>query len=278
MENETIEKYGVELEALTEPFKKQMQDLIKDTQRFGDEMKDNLDISPDVDFDIDEIFKKVNELQKVFKKIGFDVDMPDMLTSNYDKQIAYMEQKIDELKEGMQEFLEKGEDFDLTAVDAEFEKLNNQLDALYKKKALSFNTEEAEQQIEILEEKLRNFQLLLDEIDKGDIDFHTLGVDANYVEEIVNRLSREIKITKDNMKELNNTSRETTGIFSNLGNNISKGFASVNRNIKRVTLSMVGVHSAYMILSRAVSTYAQYDVEYTRDLEGFLIALGDYNS
>lgn len=75
-------------------------------------------------------------------------------------------------------------------------------------------------------------------------------------------------------KDVDNDTNKTTITFAKFGNDISKSINQGINNLKRFSLSLFGIHSAYTAVSRAVRSYMAYDSEANARIQANWVALG----
>lgn len=285
---EETEKYGVKVEAETEDFKKQMKDLADTSKKASQEIKNNLKLNnlKESFGDFSTIFKTevVGNIKKGFQVVKDTIresyatkDIP--IFTNYDKQIELVQYKINELINTIEKL--KAEDSignkqEILEYEAQVEKLKISLNGLYDKRIDILSWEETEQYIKNLEEELKKCELQFESLSLA--SKKTPEQIANYeiMKNKITDLKFELETARDTLREVNEEGNKINKAFNGLGAVISKGFKDANRNIKRLTLSMVGVHSAYYVLSRAVSTYSQYDIETTNKMKSAWASLGAF--
>lgn len=82
---------------------------------------------------------------------------------------------------------------------------------------------------------------------------------------------QETKRFTFNIKDLFTKAKESTSdLGTTIDNSLKKGIA----NIKRFSLSLLGIQSAYSMISKAVHSYMSYDTEMTTKMQANWVALG----
>ena len=84
----------------------------------------------------------------------------------------------------------------------------------------------------------------------------------------------EVKDLGDSVKDVKEETDDTKEGFSNLGDSISRTVKKSITNLKRFSLSLLGIHSVWTALSRAVRSYMAYDKEANQRLQANWVALG----
>ncbi len=273
--------YKVTLEAETDGFKKKIKDVESDTKKFGETVKENLRLK------LDEYGKKIGDEVKnayrnftntVKRSYGLDKTSDFNISTDYDKQITLLEGKINDLISNIEKLKEASKDVDnkqqILEAEAELEKLNIQIKGLYDKRIDILDWDQTEAYIDNLYKKLEDLKTIQQSLASGSNEF--AGVSLNAVNKAIDRVNFQIKTAEDTLVEFNDEGKKTNNIFGGLGKVVSKGFSDTTRSIKRLALSMVGVHSAYYVLSRAISTYQQYDVETTNKIKSAWAGLGAF--
>ena len=275
---EETERYGIELEAETSNFKKQMQDIINITKKTAGTIKNNLNVSDAITF------------RDFETKIGA-----------YNKQIKDLTKELDGLliKQRNDEWGGKNNTFnaEIEETKNKIEMLGNSIDKLNTKKIEILNYDQTTQYIDELEDKIKELKAELQEKEKASI-WNVEQGEIEALKESIRQTSVELDLARDHFSKLEDINingitedlEEANGelskfsIFiaeikngmSDLGNKISQGFNKTIKNIKRMTLSLVGVHSAYFLISKAVSAYSQYDIEYTKKMKSAWASLGAF--
>ena len=85
----------------------------------------------------------------------------------------------------------------------------------------------------------------------------------------------EVQSTIDSLKEAGDTAQETGFKGLMAGNNMSKGFLGASFNIRRMMFGLLGVQSAYSILSRASRQYMAENEAMKASMAGVTYAIGD---
>lgn len=272
---EETERYGIELEAETSNFKKQMQDIINTTKKTAETIKNNLNISDAITF------------RDFETKIG-----------TYNKQIKDLTKELDSLliKQRNDEWGGKNNTFnaEIEETKNKIEMLGNSIDKINAKKIEILDYNQTTQHIEELEQKLRELKAELQEKEKASIWSVEQG-EIEALKESIRQTSVELDLAREHFNKLEDLNLQQPieeaneelsrfdmlilqirSNFDGLGNKISTGFNKTIRSIKRLSLSLVGVHSAYFLISRAVSAYSQYDIEYTQKMKSAWASLGAF--
>lgn len=279
---EQNEKYGIELEAETDKFKKQMKDVENDTKKFGERVKENLqvrfeDYATIIGYEVKKAMKNLKST--IRESYGLDKQQFDV-TTGYDKQIEATQKKINSLIFSIAKLKSQADTStnrqQILDMEVQLEKLKNTLNSLYDKRIDVLSWEDTEKYIESLYIELEKcetqFEKLSNASKKTPAEIGAYELLKNKIAD----LKFEIETAESTLVEFNNEGRKTKNIFVGLGGTVSKGFNDVTRNIKRLTFSMIGVHSAYRVLTRAVSTYSQYDINFTQKMKSAWASLGAF--
>lgn len=145
-----------------------------------------------------------------------------------------------------------------TELREEYEKLlntYNQLTALTSKKGALVSTED----LEAIEDIKDDMEDIMDELGEEEgTDFESVGI----VE------------FDDNIKEAKDDAYGLSDAIQDMGDRISKSFNKGVMNIKRFSLSLLGIHSIWTALSRAARSYMALDSTLSTRMQANWIAVG----
>jgi len=201
-------------------------------------------------------------------------------TDKFDKQISDLERKIDSEEQKQELLNEKTRDYEreLRGVNEEARKLSEELDLASKKAKVS-----AEYLAKAKESNLRPLQ-----VERFQQEY---DADAKAVSE----LSEKLKETEKTQISLRNKVAQTRFQYENslksveklkgkvetinfkkqsdAVREIEKGISSSIKKVGKLALAVLSVRSAYSLLRRASSEWAQYNEQYAKDLEYIRFAL-----
>lgn len=158
-------------------------------------------------------------------------------TKSFDKQINYIEKRMEEIEHLLKQ-ADLGYDVgDVAKLEAEYEKLSNQLITLNEKKQKAFADSEI----------VKNF---------------------NSDMQVTNDKIKELDNSLDNVSQKKDFSTVNQQI-----NTIGNGIEGVIKKVTRWGLAVFGIRSAYMFVRQAMSTLSQYNEQLGTDVEYIRFAL-----
>lgn len=143
------------------------------------------------------------------------------------------------------------------------------------------------------------YQKMIDKM-AGPVDASFMGYDKNFMkdlnDEFKNIDTSQLEQADDDVRDIGTESKKSKGSLINLGigiknitknlvnldkfkgvfKNITRGFNNGMRSVKRFALSLIGVQSAYRIVTRAVSAYMSYDSDLQKSMQQTWAGLGSF--
>lgn len=208
--------------------------------------------------------------------------------SDLQKKIEKAKQITDEAKKAIEEPLRKVK----ITRDGEVEELKIKADTNPLKKQLRETVEDFEKRMANVKPKIYDNSFYNPDADRskeafkdwygGDVSeknkyWRNLRYDTPGPTEDLSNLKEATEDMQDLGEATNDTGKEankTTVIFARFGDDVSKTIKRSVANIKRFSLSLFGIHSAWTALSRAVRSYMAYDEKANQRLQANWIALG----
>lgn len=208
-------------------------------------------------------------------------------TSKFDKQMAQLEDKIDEAekenkikmsvsdkaKRDLEDYKEK-----IVEVEQEYEKLSakkEQMDSILEKKSAGISLTSAEFTA------IENYEQIANKVEKAGNNLDKMYAKESMLKQKVEstnfayeKSTNKVNKLKDKLNQLK-LDKSKTGIkeFQEGLEKAGKSIKSSIRSVGKMALAIFGIRTALSLLSRASSTIAQYDEEYANNLEYIRYAL-----
>lgn len=181
-------------------------------------------------------------------------------TTKFDKQIHELENKSRKLEREIEE--KKKINVDTSQAEADLEKIRNKINSL-SDKSVKVGLESVKD-IEFSSSSVKNLQNI--SLQYGGINGKIEKMNGN-----LDYSSKNIKELKEDIKDINEESND----LPDKPSKISDGFKKGLKNVKQFALGLIGIRTAYSIISKASSSYLSQNEETATKLQNVWKVLGE---
>ena len=275
--------YGVKIEAITDGFKNKMSKLKSFVETSTDSMKQkfnefredfNYGFSGQSQQEVDKLAEKIEKLKQSInenKALGIDVDgsASEALLKRYEERLKSVNESTNTIGAKLGVSFNKAK-----------ENIKGYIGALKQKgNGMSESMQEDIVKIQQLKTAIRELKAKMKGLDPGSTAFKDYALQINNAEREVKELNQKIKETS-NTSSINSINKVKEGIkgIKKSSDSVKKGIQTmvnnVKKNLKKFTLAIIGVRSAFFAMRKAVSSYLAYDQQLNEQLNDTWSALG----
>lgn len=253
------EKYGVELQLITDKFNSNFNKIKNMMKEFSIEAKKNFTTGVNIDTDRTE-----KELDTLERKIKESVEVSKKQLEELNNAKVDLSELYNKRDSGLFKGVARGElENNIISKQSQISNLNRQL--------------------EISNQTVRNYTSAYRELN-GDLErtetkMGILGTVVGNLKRTFQDISSYIKAgfgkdTKQQIEDINNELNNTGKAGRSAGNGISSMMSNGVKSLKRFALSLFGIQSIWRILSRASSAYLQQNTELASKMQAVWNGLG----
>lgn len=201
------------------------------------------------------------------EKYGIELEL---LTSSFNKKIEQVKEKAKSIKEAFNPIDVSG--IKISGLQKEIDGISNKFKKLTGQKIDLGDAVE-------LQKYKQGLQTLSNKAKEVKEEVSSIGYasyDTNAIQQYINKygqVENKARATKEEVKGLNNEVKKSSGISVNI-NKFGTGLDKVISKIKRFTLSLFSIRSAYALVSKASSAYLSQDTQLTNKLQAVWVGLG----
>lgn len=181
-------------------------------------------------------------------------------TTKFDKQIGYLDEKSRKLEVEIEK--QKKVNVDTSEAEAELEKIRNKINSL-SDKSIKVGLE-AVSNIEFSSETIKN-------LGSTSLQFEGINGNITKINGNLDYASSNIKEMKQDVRHLNEEIDEQPTRFLK----ISEGFKKALKQVKKYGLALLGIRTAYSLVSKATSAYLDANEETANKLQSIWKVLGE---